>query len=60
MRGWMSDARSYIPPVGIGEVMRALGAGRVVASRHDDFAEGDHVSGLIRACRSTRSPTATA
>ena len=46
MRGWMNDAPSYIPPVGIGEVMRALGAGRVVASRHDDFAEGDHVSGL--------------
>jgi NADPH-dependent curcumin reductase CurA len=46
MRGWMSDAPSYIPPVGIGDVMRALGAGRVVASRHDDFAEGDHVSGL--------------
>jgi NADPH-dependent curcumin reductase CurA len=46
MRGWMSDAPSYIPPVGIGEVMRALGAGRVVASRNDAFSEGDHVSGL--------------
>ena len=23
MRGWMNDAKSYIPPVGIGEVMRA-------------------------------------
>ena len=28
MRGWMNDAPSYLPPVGIGEVMRALGAGR--------------------------------
>ena len=25
MRGWMNEGRSYIPPVGIGEVMRAGG-----------------------------------
>jgi NADPH-dependent curcumin reductase len=47
MRGWMNDRRSYVPPVGIGEVMRAGGVGRVVASRHDDFNEGDHVSGMF-------------
>ena len=47
MRGWMNDARSYVPPVKLGEVMRALGAGRVVASRHPGFAEGDHVTGLF-------------
>src|SRR3989344_1256880 len=41
MRGWMNDAKSYIPPVGIGEVMRALGVGEVVASQHPDFAAGD-------------------
>ena len=29
MRGWMNDAKSYIPPVGIGEVMRAGGIGKV-------------------------------
>jgi NADPH-dependent curcumin reductase CurA len=45
MRGWMNDARSYIPPVGIGEVMRAGGIGRVVASRHSGFAVGDIVTG---------------
>ncbi len=45
MRGWMNAGRSYVPPVGIGEVMRALGAGAVVASRHPDFSAGDHVSG---------------
>ena len=28
MRGWMADGKSYIPPVGIGEVMRAGAAGR--------------------------------
>ncbi|MDQ6805558.1 MAG: NADP-dependent oxidoreductase [Actinomycetota bacterium] len=47
MRGWMNDTRSYIPPVGIGEVMRALGLGRVEESRHPDFAVGDHVIGLL-------------
>jgi NADPH-dependent curcumin reductase CurA len=46
MRGWMNDARSYMPPVGIGEVMRAGGAGEVVASRHAGFAEGDLVTGV--------------
>jgi NADPH-dependent curcumin reductase CurA len=46
MRGWMSDARSYVPPVGIGEVMRAGGAGRVVASRHPGFHAGDAVTAL--------------
>jgi NADPH-dependent curcumin reductase CurA len=46
MRGWMNDARSYVPPVGIGEVMRAGGAGQVVASRHPGFAEGDFVTGV--------------
>ena len=47
MRGWMNDARSYVPPVAIGEVMRAGAVGRVVASRHPAFAVGDHVSGLF-------------
>ena len=45
MRGWLNDAKSYIPPVGIGEVMRAGGIGRVVASRHPGFAVGDVVTG---------------
>jgi hypothetical protein len=45
MRGWMNDARSYISPVGIGEVMRAGGVGVVVASQHAGFAVGDPVSG---------------
>ncbi|MBK6862055.1 MAG: NADP-dependent oxidoreductase [Ideonella sp.] len=44
MRGWMNEGRSYIPPVGIDEVMRAGGIGRVVASRNPDFAVGEHVS----------------
>ncbi len=47
MRGWMNEGRSYIAPVKIGEVMRALGAGRVVASRNPAFAVGDHVTGAF-------------
>ena len=44
MRGWMNEGKSYIPPVGIGEVMRAGGVGRVVASKNPAFAVGDHVN----------------
>ena len=47
MRGWMNEGRSYIPPVGIGEVMRAGGVGKVVASKNPKFAVGDHVSGTM-------------
>lgn len=45
MRGWMNEGKSYIPPVGIGEVMRAGGVGVVAASRSPAFAVGDHVTG---------------
>ena len=38
MRGWMNEGKSYIRPVEIGEVMRAGGVGRVVASRSPKFA----------------------
>jgi NADPH-dependent curcumin reductase CurA len=47
MRGWLNDVRSYIPPVGIGEVMRAQGAGEVIASNAPGFAVGDHVVGAF-------------
>ena len=49
MRGWMNEGKSYIAPVGIGEVMRAGGIGRVIASKSPDFAVGDIVSGLLGA-----------
>jgi NADPH-dependent curcumin reductase len=47
MRGWMNEGRSYVPPVEIGEVMRALALGRVVASAHPEFTEGDLVQGVF-------------
>jgi hypothetical protein len=45
MRGWMNEGKSYIPPVGLGEVMRAGGIGVVVASKNPDFQIGDKVTG---------------
>jgi NADPH-dependent curcumin reductase CurA len=47
MRGWMNDGRSYIAPVGVGDVMRALAGGEVIASNHPDVAVGDCVTGLL-------------
>jgi NADPH-dependent curcumin reductase len=44
MRGWMNEGKSYIPPVGIGEVMRAGAVGVVVASKNPAFKAGDFVS----------------
>ena len=45
MRGWMNEGRSYIAPVGIGDVMRAGGVGRIIASKHKSFGPGDYVYG---------------
>jgi NADPH-dependent curcumin reductase CurA len=47
MRTWMNAGRSYVPPVEIGEVMRAAGIARVTQSRHADFAVGDEVYGVF-------------
>lgn len=49
MRGWMSEQRSYMPPVELGEVMRAGMAARVVASNDPAFAPGDYVTGILGA-----------
>ena len=51
MRGWLRDARSYIPPVQLGETMRAGGVGQVVRTGGDDgdlkLQVGDWVTGLL-------------
>lgn len=47
MRGWMNDAKSYIAPVAIGDVMRAGGVGRVLESRDPAFAPGQAVRGSL-------------
>jgi NADPH-dependent curcumin reductase CurA len=46
MRIWMIDMPQYMPPVKIGEVMRAFGLAEVIQSRHPDYKKGDKVSGL--------------
>ncbi|MDN6275919.1 NADP-dependent oxidoreductase [Psychrobacter sp.] len=45
MRGWLNDAKSYIEPVQIGDVMRAGTVGKVIESKHQKFAVGDYVCG---------------
>lgn len=47
MRGWVNDAPNYLPPVPIGDVMRAFGIGEIVKSEHPDFVVGEIVSGLF-------------
>ena len=45
--GYLNDGPSYVPPVAIGEVMRATGVGQVVASEQPGFAPGDLVLGSL-------------
>ena len=45
MRGWMTEDPGYMPPIPLGEVMRASAIGQVVDSRHPAFETGDIVSG---------------
>ena len=45
MRGWLNDARSYIKPVNLGDVMRAGTVGKIIKSNNKYFNEGDYVSG---------------
>ena len=44
-RGYVNDENNYVAPVPIGTVMRALAVGRVVSSKHADFAPGQHLYG---------------
>ena len=47
MRGRMNAARSYAPPQELDQVMGGGAVGKVLASRHPGFAEGDYVSGMF-------------
>src|SRR6201991_816658 len=46
-RTWINDTPTYLPPVGIGEVMRAGGLGRVVESKNPNYSVGQIVQGLV-------------
>jgi NADPH-dependent curcumin reductase CurA len=47
IRGWLNDEEGYLPPIGLGEVVRSGGVGTVIASRNDMFPVGTKLSGLV-------------
>jgi NADPH-dependent curcumin reductase CurA len=47
MRGWLDDRPSYLPPVGIDEVMRAMVVGEVVESQVNSLPVGTWVLGAL-------------
>ena len=47
MRIWMTEQKSYWPPVPLGEVMRASAIGEVVESSNAKFPVGAWVSGML-------------
>ena len=46
MKGWITNKRSYMPPVKPGAVMRAFGVGEIMESRAEGLATGDWVTGF--------------
>ncbi|NJK31723.1 MAG: NADP-dependent oxidoreductase [Deltaproteobacteria bacterium] len=44
IRIWMSDIPQYLPPIELGDVVRALGIAEVEQSSHPDFAVGELVA----------------
>lgn len=45
MRGWLADKSNYSKPILVGDVMRSLASGKVIASRNPRFSVGDLVTG---------------
>ena len=48
IRGWLDDAPSYLPPVALGDAVRASTVGRIEASNASGYAPGEWVMGLNR------------
>jgi NADPH-dependent curcumin reductase CurA len=46
IRTWMNDAPGYLPPIGIGDVIRSGGSGVVVESNSERYQVGDVVNGM--------------
>jgi NADPH-dependent curcumin reductase CurA len=46
IRTWMDDAPGYLPPIAIGEVVRAGGVAEVLSSNNDQYVPGDLLFGL--------------
>jgi NADPH-dependent curcumin reductase CurA len=47
MRGWVNETPNYLPPVPIGDVMRAIAVGEITASKHPDYSAGETVCGMF-------------
>ncbi|WP_139344255.1 NADP-dependent oxidoreductase [Cellulophaga omnivescoria] len=47
LRGRMSDAKSYVPPFELNKPVHSGVIAKVVASKNENFAEGDFVSGML-------------
>lgn len=46
IRDWMAEGPSYLPPIALGDAVRSTTLGKVVASRHPGWSEGERVVGL--------------
>ncbi len=46
IRTWMNDAPGYLPPIGIGDVVRSSGVGVVIETRTPLYQVGDAVFGM--------------
>lgn len=46
IRGWLDDTPSYLPPVALGDPVRATAIGRVAETKNPNFNKGDWVLGL--------------
>ncbi len=46
IRGWMDDAPSYLPPIALGDPVRATTIGRIAETTHPDYPVGAWASGL--------------
>jgi NADPH-dependent curcumin reductase CurA len=46
IRTWMDDRPGYLPPIGIGEVVRGAGIAEVVRSNTERYSPGDLVFGM--------------
>lgn len=46
MRGWLDDTPSYMPPVTLGEAVRAMTIGRVLRTDNPAFTEDQWVAGM--------------
>ena len=46
MMGWVTDKKSYMPPIAVGDVMRAFGVGTIVESNNPDMPVGSQLTGF--------------